>query len=313
MKTSDLWSVALVVLLALGVASAGCGRKGPGETATSGNLTVCVCESHVELFQEIAGTFHDLYKEASVSVVGATTRGAIVGLINDSVKVIVTDRPLNAEEWGVVKKEKIDLQEIAVARDAFAVVVNRLNETTTFSRESLRGILAGTTADWSQVPGSGLSGPVELALTDRNSGAYELLRDSLFSLAGDLAVAAVLPSQREVVQHVARRPQAIGLVSVACYRSPSLAGVTSDSSGTVKALAFAGVDSTGQQVVHRLHQANIHLGRYPLSYSVYVYFRKESDLAAGFTAFVAGAEGQKMILDWGLVPVTMPVRIVTLT
>jgi phosphate transport system substrate-binding protein len=313
MKTGKPWSVALVAMLALGVASAGCGRKGPGESATSGKLTVCACESHVELFGEIASTFNHLYKEASVSVVGSTTREAIVGIINDSVKVIVTDRPLNAEEQAVVKKEKIDLQEIAVAKDAFAVLVNRLNETPTFSLESLRAILTGATTDWSQVPGSGLSGPVELALTDRNSGAYELLKDTFFSLTADLAVAAVLPSQREVVQYVARRPQAVGLVSVACYRGPSLAAVTSDSAGTVKALAFAGADSTGQQVTHRLHQANIHLGRYPLNYSVYVYFRKESDLAAGFAAFIAGAEGQKMILDWGLVPVTMPVRIVTLT
>jgi phosphate transport system substrate-binding protein len=313
MRTGRSWSVALVVLLALAVGSPGCGRKEREESATSGDLSVCACESHQELFGEIAGTFSGVYKQAAVSVLGATTREAIVALINDSVKVIVTDRPLNAEERAAVTRGKIDLQEIAVARDAFAVLVNRLNETATFSLESLRGILDGSTADWSQVPGSGLAGPLELVLTDRNSGAYELLKDGFFSLAGDLPVTAVQPSQGEVVRYVARRPQAIGLVSVACYRSPSLAGVASDSSGTVKPLAFAGVDSTGLQVTHRLHQANIHLGRYPLGYSVYVYFRKESELAAGFTAFIAGAEGQKIILDWGLVPVTMPVRIVTLT
>jgi phosphate transport system substrate-binding protein len=304
--------VLLVVVVLVLAAVVGCSRGGKEQTATSGNLTACVSESHLELFQAEAEQFNSLYKDASVVVVGASTREAIVNLINDSVQVIAVDRKLNVEEQAVVKKEHIDLQEVQIAEDALAVVVNRVNETEVFSMESLRDMVWGRVTDWGQVPGSGLTGTIEVVLTGRNSGTYEILKDHFFSEAEDIPIAVAAASEREVIEYVAKHPQALGVVSTASYRSPSVAAVT-DSSGGVKALAFAGVDSTGHEVRHRLHQANIHLGRYPLHYPVYVYFRKNSNIAVGFAGFVAGAEGQKIILDWGLVPATMPVRIVTLT
>lgn len=304
--------LAVLLVASLTLASGGCGGADK-ETPTKGNLTVCACESHAELVRSEADQFNGLYKEANVSVSGATTREAIVNLLNDSVPVIVTDRRLNAEEQAVVAKADMNLEEVAVAKDALAVVVNRVNATPTFTLESLKDIVTGRLRDWSEIEGSGLSGPMELVLTGRNSGAYELLKDHLLGLSEDIPMAVAPASQREVLDYVAAHPQAIGVVSFACYRSPSAQTVTADSAGAVRALAFWGADSTGRAAVHRLHQANIHLDRYPLTYSVYLYFRKDSSLGAGFTGFVAGPVGQKIILDWGLVPATMPVRIVTLT
>lgn len=301
-----------VMMLAIAVVGGGCGG-GVKETPTSGTLTVCACESHLELVQSEADQFNSIYKQASVSVLGATTREAIVNLLNDSVSVIVIDRQLNAEEQAVVAKAGTDLEEVAVAKDAFAVVVSRVNTTPAFTLESLKDMVAGKVTDWSEVEGSGLAGPVEIVLTGRNSGAYELLKDHLLALPEDIPIAVAPASQREVLDYVAAHPQAVGLVSFACYRSPSARAVAADSTGAVRALAFWGADSTGRAAMHRLHQANIHLDRYPLTYSVYIYLRRGSSLAAGFTSFVAGPVGQKIILDWGLVPVTMPVRIVTLT
>ena len=309
MPVAGLVMVALMV--ALGFSS--CGKRAEEETATKGKLTVCATESHLALVEKEASEFTSLYKEAQISVVGAETREAIVNLLNDSVRVIVADRSLNAEEQGVAKTQKVGIEEIAIAKDALAVVVSSLNGTSTFTMESLRDIFTRKVTDWSQVEESGLMGPIVTILTGPNSGAYDLLKDVFLKLGEDIPLSAVMGSQREVIDYVGSHPQAIGLVSVACYRDPALAAVVSDSTGRVKGLAFAGTDSTGQMAIHRLHQANIYLGRYPLTYNVYLYFRKSSYLAAGFSGFVAGPTGQKIILDWGLVPVTMPVRIVTLT
>ena len=312
MKTSTSDLLLTAMFTGLSVVAGGCGGA-DRETATRGRIVVCASESHLELIQREAEQFDSLYKEADVSVFGATTREAIVNLLNDSVRVIVTDRQLNAEEQAVAAKADLDIEEVAIARDALAVVVNRLNATPNFTLETLRDLVTGRLAVWSGVEGSGLSGPIELVLTGRNSGAYELLRDHLLGLTEEISMAVAPASQREVLDYVAGHPQAVGVVSFACYRGPSAQAVTADSAGAVRTLAFWGADSTGRAAAHRLHQANIYLGRYPLNYSVYVYCRKDSDLAAGFTGFVAGPVGQKIILDWGLVPVTMPVRIVTLT
>jgi phosphate transport system substrate-binding protein len=303
--------VAFCCLLAAGLS---CGRFADDETATKGRLAVCASESHLELIQAEVDEFTSLYKDAKVDVFGASTREAIVHLLNDSVSVVVVDRMLNAEEERVVQKEKLKLERIEVALDAVAVVVNRLNDAQSISKETLKDILVRAVTDWNQVPGAGLSGPVELVLTGRNSGTYELVKERFFGLSEEIRASVVLPSQKEVLEYVATHPEAVGLVALASLKNPSVQSLGTDSAAAaIRALSFAGRDSTGKSVLFKLHQAHIHLGRYPLSYSVYVYSRRDSDLAAGFVGFVTGAVGQKIILNWGLVPVTMPVRIVTLT
>ncbi|MBN1503501.1 MAG: substrate-binding domain-containing protein [Candidatus Eisenbacteria bacterium] len=302
------------VLCCLLAAVASCDQFADKETATSGTIYVCASESHFELIQEEADQFVSLYKKASVTVLGASTREAIVHLLKDSVSVAVVDRVLNPEEERVLEEADFKLDRVEVALDAVAIVVNRLNETKGITREMLKDILVGNLADWGHVPGSGLTGPVELVMTGRNSGTYELVKDRFFNLSEDIQAAVVLPSQKEVVEHVAKRPQAVGIVSLAALKSPALQPLTADSTNAVvRALHFAGRDSTGKATFFKLHQAHIHLGKYPLTYPVYVYFRKDSDLAPGFVGFLTGAAGQKIILNWGLVPATMPVRIVTLT
>ena len=138
----------------------------------------------------------------------------------------------------------------------------------------------------------------------------------------------MVSTQHEVLQHVAATPAAIGVVSVAAWRAPApgnvaaavqdgeagwAKGVESPAIGSaVRPLNVVTPDSLGVDVSRALHQANIYLGAYPLHYPVLVYFDKRSRLAAGFSAFLASAPGQKRILDAGLVPVKMPVRLVHL-
>jgi len=304
----------LAALFCLVAASVSCSRFAEQETATKGSIRVLASESHLDLVQAEAQEFTGLYKDAKVAVSGATTREAIVRLLNDSVSVVVVDRALNKEEEQVAEKAKLKLEKIEIALDAVAVVVNHLNDTQGISNETLKDILIRKVTDWKQVRGSGLSGPVELVLTGRNSGIYELVKDHFFGLPEDIQASVVLPSQREVLEYVAKHPQAVGLVSLASFKSPSVQSLVADSTkAVVRALSFAGQDSSGKAVLFKLHQAHIYLGRYPLSYPVYIYSRRDSNLAAGFVGFITAAAGQKMILDWGLVPVTMPVRIVTLT
>ncbi|HMD14487.1 MAG TPA: phosphate ABC transporter substrate-binding protein, PhoT family, partial [Bacteroidota bacterium] len=61
-------------------------------------------------------------------------------------------------------------------------------------------------------------------------------------------------------------------------------------------------------------QAYLYKGYYPITRGVNIYSKADSySVATGFTAFITSAPGQKIVLNSGLVPVTMPVRIVELT
>jgi phosphate transport system substrate-binding protein len=61
-------------------------------------------------------------------------------------------------------------------------------------------------------------------------------------------------------------------------------------------------------------QAYIYQRNYPLFRMVYMYNREiQRDVSLGLIAYMAGVQGQKIFLNSGLVPVTMPVRLVELT
>lgn len=283
------------------------------ETATQGKMTACAAESHYALIRTEADEFNSLYSQATVSVLSATTREAIVNLLNDSVRIIIVDRKLNQEEQEVVKQDKLALEELKIAQDALAVIVNHYNSKNTISMESLKNILSKKITNWNQLSDSNFKEPIELVVTGRNSGAYELLKSYFFNLSEDLPSSVVTASQQEIVDYVAKHPTALGIISLACYKNPAYQSFFTGTTATVKALALSYIDSTGQQTEHKLHQANVYIGKYPLNYPIYIYFKRTSALAAGFSSFIAGATGQKIILNYGLVPITMPVRIVTIT
>lgn len=283
------------------------------ETAIQGKVLVGVSESQQDLIQAEADQFNLLYADANIRVAGTSTRDAIVNLLNDSLKMIIIDRPLNSEEQNIAAQAALNLQAVKVAYDALAIVVNRLNPLRRISLESFEDILTGRIKNWHQLPESQLVGPLELVMTGRNSGIYELLQNQFFKIEKDLAISVLLPTNVEIQNYVATHPQAIGVVSYTCFKNPTGHPMLEDSTSAIQELAFAGLDSTGAKTSFKLHQANIHLGRYPLSYPLYIYYNiQKAGLALGFSAFIASAPGQKIILKWGIVPATMPIRIITL-
>jgi phosphate transport system substrate-binding protein len=284
------------------------------ETPTAGDLAVCVSESHGALIQAEADKFNSLYPEAKISVISTTTREAFVNLLNDSVRAIVTDRPLNAEERKVAGQAELQLREIKIAEDAFAVLVNKQNAIEGISALQLKDILTHKITDWAQIPESKWKGPILVALTGRNSGAYELISGHFYGLKEEIIPSLVLPSQNEVMQFVAAHPEAIGLVSLACYKHPTSKSEIPDTTPNIRPLYFAGVDSLGLPANFKLHQMNVYLGRYPMHYPIYYYFNMQrSKLAAGFGSFIASFPGQTIIQNWGLVPATLPVRLISTT
>jgi phosphate transport system substrate-binding protein len=324
-----------VAFAALATLVSGCSRPA-FESPTRGALVVAAAESHAPLAAREAALFTSLYSGAGVRVQKTTTREAYVALLEDSVRLVVADRPPNAEEQQAIDKLRLEVQQVRIAEDGLGIVVNAANGIESLSIEQISALLGGRVTDWRQVPGADLSGAVNVVTTGRNSGAWELLSGTFFASHGPICPGIVAASQRDVLARIAADPRALGVVSVAAWKQPAdpvvpgtaaaAAGApnttatagwapgvrTSNLSDKVRALAIASVDSLGQPVRHALHQANIHLGVYPLHYPVYVVFNTKSRLAAGFSAFIASAPGQKLILDSGLVPATMPVRIVQL-
>jgi phosphate transport system substrate-binding protein len=282
------------------------------ETPTSGHLSALVTESLAPLIQQEAEEFQRLYPEVSVTIGGTSTRGAIVQLINDSVSFIIVDRPFNQEEREVVKQYAIEHVETKVALDALVVLVNNRNPTENITLYALEQILSGKITNWRNVPESRWSGPIDLVLTPINSGAYELLATYFFQLSQPIVPRIVAENQHAVFRTVAMNERALGFISLAALNDTLGKPEVVRLRNSTRALAVSGKDSV--HAFHKPHQANVYRGYYPLRYPVYLYSTAPyASLATGFSAFIASVNGQKIIQNAGLVPATMPVRLIQTT
>lgn len=298
----QLFSPALVILTFLLVLLLGC-ELPEEKNLKKGKLWALVSEPYAALLTRQAEEFHRLYPDAQVSIDATSTREAVVRMVNDSVRVICIDRQLNEEEWQVARAAEIGIIETKIAEDALAVLVHKQNPMENASLASLKDIVSGAKTSWHEVPESNWSsGRIEVVLTGRNSGTYELLTRHFLKLADDPIPSHVAGTSREVLEYVSEHPQALGIVSAA---------VLQDSLPNIRVLSLEAADSAAHRPFVMLHQANIHRGYYPWHYSLYMYrLEAYTGIALGFTAFVAGIPGQKMLLDAKLVPATMPIRIV---
>jgi phosphate transport system substrate-binding protein len=294
----------LMILVALVLVLSGCEESKNKETMTGGHLTVLVSEQLEGLVQRLATDFMQSYPEARIDVIPTTTREAIGGMLSDSIKLICVDRQLNTEEIHVVQEAKIEYVETRFAVDAYGVIVHPSNKLKQIDTTTLAMIVENPGTTWEKVPGSGKLSRIDLALTNRNSGVYEMLVTKIFKLQAPLIPAAVFQRESEVVAYVAKNPRALGIVSFSTII---------DSLADVKVLELSSLDPALTGTYVKLHQGNIARNVYPYVRSLYMYATAPgATLSTGFAAYIARNRGQIVIQKHGLVPATVPIRIVQL-
>jgi len=297
----------LTVLLGAALVLGGCGGKEPGSVSiTRGTFRLGCDEAVLPVINHEIQEFTRLYTEASVTVRSAGAREIIAEFAADSVRTIVTGRELNKEERDALHAANVPLQEYLVARTAIAVVANRDVPVTQLRVGQLDTVFGGGILRW---PGKrGMT--IELAVGGLNSSTNEVFRRSVMGGGGFDRSAKPFSSSTELLDYVRRTRGAIGIVGM-----NYIAAGADDL--TVLSLASPAMrpDSTfAPQEYYSPHPAYVYQGYYPVIAPIYVYTRDiEQDVSMGFTAFLTSVAGQKIFQSDGLVPATMPVRLVHLT
>ncbi len=294
---------AAVFVILFSISLVGC-RKRPEksvETATKGSLMVLSAHSYENFIRQEANAYVRSYTDVNISVSGTSTREAIVHLLNDSVKCICVDRPLNDEERQVAGKAELMITENKIGEGSLALIVHESNPTEFIGFQEIKDILTGSKKSWTALKESRWKGEIDLVLTGKNSGTYEILQNHFFKIQSPLTVTTALETEKEVVEYTRTHLQALGIVSIAAVRNVA---------GKTNVLAVESTDSTGERFV-RPTQINVYRGLYPLHYSLYLYTSESSTgVGAGFSSFIRSTQGQKIVQDAGFVPVVIPNRII---
>jgi phosphate transport system substrate-binding protein len=306
MKKSKNWCSFLIVISSVLLFSCSTEKR---ETLTSGSITMMTSEDVYPVIDTQVSAFQRMYEEVKINNISVSTREAIVQLLNDSIKVIVCAGGLDDEEKNVVAKNGLELDSTKIAYDGIAVIVNTKNQLTQLTTDELKELISGTKERWSQVKGSKLTSAVIVAVGDPNSGVHKHLRSWMGKEAKFTANAFPCSTSTEVFSIVSERPNAIGFVAISWLsKMPENLRVVELGDPQFRR------DSTSTTMEYFTpHQANIYRRYYPLSRAVYIYSHNAGKgVGLGFTAFAASSDGQKIIVSNGLVPATMPVRLVQL-
>lgn len=297
-----------ILILFIIIALAGCGKSGKNtDTPTSGTISITVDEALRPVIEAQVAAFQGIYTNAHLKVTYVSEGEAILAMLQDSARACIVTRYLAPMEEETLSKQQYRARQMKVALSGIALIVNNANPDTIISLQDVKRILSGEIKNWqwNKPPKKGSTAGMEVVFDQPNSGIIRFLKDSLVrvdSLPGNWFAQK---GNREVVDYVSKNPQALGLIDVAWIsdRNDSTANTFLNSA---KVMAIS-TDSGSFQP----YQAYIAQEKYPLRREVIMISREaKSGLASGFMSFIAGEKGQRIFLKSGLVPATMPVRIV---
>jgi phosphate transport system substrate-binding protein len=101
-----------------------------------------------------------------------------------------------------------------VARDAVCVVTNPANPVANLSQTQIQDIFAGRIRSWSQVPGAGVSGPIDLVVRTAASGTQDAFQNIFMGQTLRVAGSATTKSSNGLqAQAIKSDPNAIGYAS----------------------------------------------------------------------------------------------------
>lgn len=282
------------------------------DTPTGGEVLIIADESYEPLIRVQIDTFQEIYKYAKINVRFLPEEELFNQLMNnDSVRIAITTRDLNDAEKKDFEFQKIIPRNLKIASDAVALIVNSENQDTLITTEQLKSILNGKYFKWNELSKSGIKDSIRIVFDRNGSANARFLKEKFLGSNPFPANSYATSSNAAVVDYVSQTKGAIGVIGVN-WISDSDDSTANAFLKKIKVMAVSQLDSTGAQTEYfKPYQAYIALKNYPLTRDVMIINREgRNGLGTGFASFVAGDKGQRMIRLMGLLPATMPVRII---
>ncbi len=281
------------------------------DTPTSGTIDIVVDESYEPLIKVQLDTFMRIYKYANIRARYLPEAEVMNELLhNDSVRIAITARKLNKDETTEFDKQRIIPRYTKIAVDAVALLVHPDNPDTALGTEQLRAIVQGKTSTWKMLdPKKGSADTIRIVFDRSGSSNTRYLKEEFLEGGNFPPNCYATNSNADVIDYVATHPNALGIISVN-WISDSDDPTVNEFLKKVRVVYLA---AEGESAFVQPYQAYIALKSYPLTRDVYVISREgRNGLGTGFAAFAAADQGQRLVRMMGLLPATMPVRIVNL-
>lgn len=176
--------------------------------AASARLIIGGSTSVLPLMEKLAAAYHTQTHLATPQVQGGQSDIGIEGVATGRFDIGDSSRdPLPTDPAGLVFTK--------IARDAVCIITNKSNPLANLSPESVEDIFTGDIRDWSEVPGAGVSGPIDLFDRTGASGTQDAFQQIFLGEKLKISPSATQETSEALEENaVAADKQAIGFTSV---------------------------------------------------------------------------------------------------
>ncbi|WP_432671790.1 PstS family phosphate ABC transporter substrate-binding protein [Flavobacterium sp. SM2513] len=265
-------------------------------TILTGEMNLYVDQTVQSLIEGQVEVFENQY-DAKIQLTAKTESEIVNDLLSGKTNMAVLTRRLTKEEENYFDNKKIIPRISHFASDAVVFIRNKSNNDTLIDLDDVYDLLHGKSSNINS-----------LVFENPNSSVVTYMNRWANVKAGPKESLYSLNSTKEVLEFVAKNPNAIGVIGMDAVAEPypewqSLVE-------NVNVLAVKNVkNATNNKSYYKPSQANLGAGLYPLKRSIYVLnYQGSAGLGTGFASFVVGDIGQRIVLKSNLLPITIPQR-----
>lgn len=285
----------LAIVLSLGMFSCKDNtKKESKDDILVGELHVAVDESVLPLMQEQQEVFESSYYNAKINYDANPEVNAINDLLSGKTATAILTRHLTEEESKGFEQRSIKPRIYPIAYDAIVVIGNRNSSDTSITVNEILTMLEGNKVK-----------NLSLVFDNLNSSVFRYFRDlaKLSKVANTYVEGA--QSAEGAMQIVSSSTNKIGLISLNQYLSLSRTFPEMDKIRILSVLN----ESLATPKYVKPSQTSISTEEYPFRRTIYVMnYQPNLGLGIGFSSFLTGDRGQRIVLKSGLLPAKMPGR-----
>jgi len=264
----------------------------------TGRAVILADETIAPLIEDQIAVFESSYQNAELTLVSKPENTVVNLLMKDSAQIAILARELTTEELSFFKSKTIYPRSVRFATDAIALITSKDNPDSTITVDEIIGILKGKRAKSIHGLIFDHANSSTLAYFCRLAGVSQLPQEGVYALKGSA----------DILKYVHENPQSVGVLGVNWLVQP-----TPDLETYVNEIKILGVKNQagkpGDDGFYKPTQSNLALNLYAFTRNLYcINAQGKEAVGLGFSAFLHGERGQRLILKSGLLPDSIPPR-----
>jgi phosphate transport system substrate-binding protein len=266
-----------------------CTKKTEEETIITGKSSVMVDESLLPIIEEQKQIFEAQYK-ATINLVPNSEIEIIDALLKDSIQIAVLTQKLSIKDSLRIVRLKKHPKQTQFATDAIVLIANKKINDTLITIQEITDFLKGSTS--TTIKG--------LVFDNPNSSSVRYLNDLAEIKESKNKNIYSFKTNKEVIKYVSENNGMIGVVGLNWLE---------ESNPDLENIVILSVKNPKSNSYIYPSQNSLAEKTYPLARDLYIInCQGYSGLGMGFSSFIAGEIGQRIVLKSGLLPFKVPGR-----